>query len=203
MPLSFSDVNQLATMTLAISALGVGVDGIMVPRLERLRDVILNKCFEVFSDDENNHAFIEAKKGNGDPTLESVAKEYERLSGIKDDLTEALYFEELASKFFLNGSIVRVFLVTMVLNVLLLVISVLMQGGYTQRCIAYGVCNIDYLILLSLVSIVYLTAAYVVYVRKWKNVLDQLSKSKVEVTTALHNLKIHLKLIARKNPPAT
>ena len=213
MPLAYSDVTQLSSLTLAIAAIGIGIDGVMVPRLERFRDYILNRSSEILDQQDSKNAL---ELGSISPELQApymqIKFEFDALQSIRDDLEETLYFEELSSRLFLGGSIARPLVLSMTISALILLWATFINADYiSSYCLPpnatiRSICSMDLVAIPSMLLVAYLVCCFVRYLNLWHRKLTELAHKRVAVKDSSGNLKLTLQLLkalqSRETPPA-
>ena len=210
MPISFSDVTQLVSLGMAISALGIGVDGIMVPRLEALREEVLKLALQVTDDSSLANKIGEEQEvasGNGADLMSSLNGKLEKMKAIRDDLKTLQFRDELASIFFLNGSIVRVFLSATILFVVNLVFSLCSVSSnapvvwfvtlWNNNLPTFVSFDLGVLATWATFYLVYLTFAIVIYMRKWHRQQRDLLEKRVVALTCIDTLLISSHLLTK------
>lgn len=203
MPLTYSDVTQLSSLALAVSAIGIGIDGVMVPRLEKFRDFILGRSAKVLDDESSKEALELALAETDDAgPLGKIKSSFDDLQTIRDDLAETFYFEELASWFFFGGSIVRLLIVAMLLNAITLILATSVEAGffgtYCTASAATAVptfCAMNAFAVLSMVTLAYIVVAFFTYIFFWHQKIKDLGVKRTKVQTTVGNLDINFKLI--------
>jgi hypothetical protein len=105
LPLSLSDVIALSSVGLGASALGLAIDAIMSPRLERFRDSLLAEAERAQAAGTSASERLQGEKKLA-TTVETVKTYY-------DDLDTKRFSTELRCLSFFNGSIVRALLVAL------------------------------------------------------------------------------------------
>jgi hypothetical protein len=203
MSLSYSDITQLCSLTLAISAIGIAIDGIMVPRLEKFRDYILVRSSQVLDDDSAKSALeIGLRNDDSALTFAQVKYEFDALETIRDDLTETFYFDELSSIIFFRGSIIRALLATMLGASIILVWATIVAGGqvptFCQQPLyktITQVCSMDIVSVPAMLSVSYIVCCFIRYIFLWHGKLTELREKRTTVKNSAANLQLNLQLI--------
>jgi hypothetical protein len=213
MPLAYADVTQLCSLTMAISAIGIAVDGVMVPRLEKFRDYIMTRSSEILDNDEGRKALEVGLMADDAPaTYIAVKNEFDQLQSIRDDLTETFYFDELSSYLFLGGSIVRALVITMVSSSILLLWATVVTGDYfpyqcQMRPLSpqIAICKMEFISAFAMFFVSYIVLCFVRYLFLWHRKISELAMKRISVRNSASNLNINLQLIqANQNRgPAT
>lgn len=215
MPIQFSDVSQLCSLGLAIAALGIGVDSVMVPRLEKLRDSALGEAKRVCESpnlyNRIKHARETADSEHGGRSIAKSLANFDLLEGYRDDLAARKFFQELSSRVFFGGSIVRSLLATMIAFVVVLILAVLgelqapatvSQSKLSQvtlevlmwTFVAAGKFKTQNLAIITTLIITYQAFSLGWYTKKWRTQLSELTQKNETISGIVGKLEIYQNL---------
>ncbi|WP_424944298.1 hypothetical protein [Aliiroseovarius crassostreae] len=224
MSIQFGDVTQLCSLGLAISALGLGVDALMVPRLERVRDETIARASHIVDDNGMRDKVEAALENKHSKSATKIRDNYATLEGIRDDLRARRFFKELSSRLFLKGSIVRVLLLSMAGFAIILTLAVfsawesvplgasevdsaeihpstIMTFAETHGMTSW-LRMIDFkpqtLALFSILIIAYQTFSLMRYMQKWRKQLGEVMEHDNKAKDLASDLEIHSHLLTQR-----